>query len=106
MGLVEEPKICEWWGSCGVLVVFIGNRHGHLSSNPERGFYISHWVNTHRKGTNPSILPLAMCKLKSRQSHLNLICQPVEKKSFEFKAVNLRKKNLLTLCYILFVPKD
>ena len=40
----------------------IGNRHGALSSNPDKAVCILHSVNTLGKGMYPTILPLAMGK--------------------------------------------
>ena len=33
-------------GACGLIIIVVGNGHGDPSSNPGRGFYISHSANT------------------------------------------------------------
>ena len=49
-------------GASGVMVIVVGNGHGHTGSNLDETDCLSHSTNTLGKGMNPIILPPAMGK--------------------------------------------
>ena len=63
-------------GAHGVIVIIIGNRLSHQSSNLKKAVCISHCTNTLRKGINPSSLHSAMSKIEGRLGFLTLVWQP------------------------------
>ena len=87
-------------GTCGEMVIAVGNGHGNLSSILGKALCISHSAHAFRKCMHPSILPPAMDKKSGRLSSIILVWQLVKNENSEFKRVKLHLKNwpCVTFC--------